>query len=188
VSSKDKERWNQKYKNQALVPREVIPVIKEFSPLASGNKALDIACGMGRHSRFLAQNGFEVEALDISEIAIESLKNEANIVAKVVDFDEHILVENHYDLIVCTYFLERKLFPQIQKALKKGGILIFETFMHHEKNTKVPSNKAFLLDEGELQKSFSEGFETIHYNTFLDEGICGDIAMKASIVIKKIKG
>lgn len=188
MSSKDKERWNKKYENQLLVPHDVVNVVKEFSSMAKGKRALDIACGMGRHSKFLAQQGFEVEALDISEVAIESLGHEANIFAKVVDFGAYTLNENAYDLIVCTYFLERKLFPQIGKALKDEGILIFETFMHHEKNTKVPSNKDFLLYEGELKKSFSEGFERVHYNEFLDEGLCGDITMKASIVVKKIKG
>ncbi|HHS93646.1 MAG TPA: methyltransferase domain-containing protein [Campylobacterales bacterium] len=185
MSIEDKVRWNKKYEHQLLVPSHVLDVVKEFSAKVTGTKAVDIACGMGRHSRFLAQNGFEVDALDISDVAIESLKNVANITPIMVDFDEYKLKENAYDLVVCTYFLERKLFPQIQKALKKEGIFIFETFMHHEKNTKVPSNKSFLLNKGELEESFSEGFEILHHKEFMDESICGDISMKCSIVIKK---
>jgi 2-polyprenyl-3-methyl-5-hydroxy-6-metoxy-1,4-benzoquinol methylase len=188
LSSEDRTRWNKKYENQLLVPNHVLSVVEEFSSMADGKQALDIACGMGRHSKFLAKNGFQVDALDISDVAIASLKDELNIHPKIVDFDEYQLEENAYDLVVCTYFLERKLFPQIQKALKKDGIFIFKTFMHHEKNTKVPSNKAFLLYEGELEESFSDGYEILHQKAFMDEGICGDIAMKTSMVMKKIKG
>lgn len=188
MSSEDKVRWNKKYENQLMVPSHVLSVVEEFSPMAIGKRAVDIACGMGRHSKFLAKNGFKVDALDISDVAIESLKDEANIHPQIVDFDVYQLEENAYDLVVCTYFLERKLFPQIQKALKEEGIFIFETFMHHEKNTKVPSNKAFLLDKGELEEHFAEGFEIVHHKEFMDEGICGDIAMKTSMVMKKIKG
>jgi 2-polyprenyl-3-methyl-5-hydroxy-6-metoxy-1,4-benzoquinol methylase len=186
VSLEDRERWNQKYANSFTLPTHVIDVVKNYHHLAIGKKALDIACGMGRHSKFLAQNGFEVEALDISDVAIEHLKSELNIDPKMVDFDYYKLQEKRYDLIVCTYFLERKLFPQIKEALMDNGIFIFETFMHHEKNTKVPSNKAFLLHKGELEEHFSEGFEILYHKEFMDEGICGDIAMKTSMVMKKI--
>lgn len=185
MSSEDKKRWDNKYKNNS-VPMKVLEVVAIYASLAKGSKALDIACGKGRHSKFLAEQGFEVDALDISEVAINSLEGIENINAKMVDFDSYVLKENAYDLIVCTYFLERRLFPQIQLALKKDGILIFETFMHHEENTKTPSNRAFLLEKGELEQSFSKGFKMIKLNEFMDEGICGDKSMKVSMVIQKI--
>lgn len=184
MSSEDKKRWNEKY-TKSLLPQTVIKVVDLYAKEAKGTKALDIACGMGRNAKLLVKRGFTVDALDISEVAIESLEEIPNINAQVVDLDEYVLKENAYDLIVCTYFLERKLFPQIAKALKKEGIFIFETFMHHEKNTKVPSNRAFLLEKGELEDYLSEGFEILHHEEFMDEGMCGDIAMKTSIVVKK---
>lgn len=186
MSSEDKKRWDAKYSNNPA-PINVLDVVKRYATLALGSKALDIACGKGRNSKFLAEQGFEVEALDISEVAINSLEGIENIDAQMVDFDSYTLKENAYDLIVCTYFLERKLFPQIKSALKKDGILIFETFMHHEENTKTPSNRAFLLEKGELEQSFSEGFKMIKLNEFMDEGICGDKSMKISMVVQKIE-
>jgi SAM-dependent methyltransferase len=187
MSIEDRLRWDKKYKTQEL-PTKTVEVVEKYAGLATGKKALEIACGMGRNARFLAQQGFEVEALDISPIAIESLQNIPNIRAKEVDFDEYILEENAYDLIVCTYFLKRELFPQIEKALKEDGIFIFETFMHHAQNTKVPSNKSFLLNEGELEATFDDRYEILHLQEFMDEGVCGDKGMKASMVAKKKRG
>lgn len=186
MSVEDKKRWDEKYKN-SLVPQTVIEVVDVYAKEAKGNKALDIACGMGRNAKLLVPKGFSVEALDISEVAIESLKGIENINAQVVDFDEYRLKENAYDLIVCTYFLERKLFPQIDKALKKDAIFIFETFMHHEENTKVPSNRAFLLEQGELESTFKENYEILYLNEFMDVGMCGDKSMRVSMVARKIK-
>jgi len=187
MSLEDKLRWDKKYKTQ-LLPTKIVEVVEKYARLATGKQALEIACGMGRNSKFLAKQGFEVEALDISPIAIESLQNIPNITAKEVDFDEYILKENAYDLIVCTYFLKRELFPQIEKALKEDGIFIFETFMHHAENTKVPSNKSFLLNEGELEATFDDRYEILHLQEFMDEGICGEKSMKASMVAKKKRG
>jgi SAM-dependent methyltransferase len=165
-----------------------VDVVKKYAKFATGKDALEIACGMGRNAKFLAQEGFEVDALDISPLAIESLQDIKNINAQEVDFDTYTLKENAYDLIVCTYYLNRRLFPQIEKALKEDGILIFETFMHHADNTKAPSNKSFLLEEGELEITFDDRYELLHVSEFMDEGLCGERSMKASMVAKKKRG
>ena len=187
MSHEDKERWNKKY-TTTKVPTKIVKVVEDFAKLATGERALDLACGMGRNAKFLASLGFKVEALDISPIAIEALKNIDNIEAKEVDFDTYQLEENCYDLIVCTYFLKRELFPQIEKALREDGIFIFETFMHHPENTKVPSNQKFLLNEGELEATFDERYEILHLREYMEEGICGEKSMKASMVAKKRRG
>ncbi len=184
MSLDDKRRWDEKYRTTTL-PQNELEVVKNYAKEARGKKALDIACGMGRNAKLLAKMGFEVDALDISEVAIATLKGLENIEAQVVDFDSYILKKRAYDLIVCTYFLERKLFPQIEHALKEGGIFIFETFMHHEENTKVPSNRAFLLEENELEETFSDAYEFLHLEKFMDVSRCGDKSMKASMVVRK---
>jgi len=185
MSIEDKNRWDEKYKNNHPIPSKIVEVLEKYFLLAKGNKALDIACGTGRNAKFLVTKGFKVDALDISPVALSDLKDIENINPQEVDFDMYQLKENSYDLIVCTYYLNRSLFPQIEKALKKDGIFIFETFMHHPDNTKVPSNKSFLLDDGELVKTFSDRYEILYLNEFMDTINCGDRAMKASMVAKK---
>jgi len=185
MAVEDRERWDKKYKNNHPIATKIAKVVENYYSLAEGKEALDIACGTGRNAKFLAGKGFNVDALDISPVALENLKNIENINPKEVDFDTYILEENSYDLIVCTYYLNRSLFPQIEKALKKGGIFIFETFMHHPDNTKVPSNRSFLLEDGELEREFSKSYEILYLDSFMDIISCGDKAMKAFIVVKK---
>ncbi len=187
MAVEDKKRWDEKYKNNSI-PTKIVEVVEKYAKLATGKNALDIACGMGRNAKFLARQGFTVDALDISPIAIENLQNIENIRAQEVDFDSYSLKENSYDLIVCTYFLKRSLFPQIEKALKEDGIFIFETFMHHPDNTKAPSNRSFLLEEGELEITFDDRYEIMHLSEFMDKGICDERSMKASMVAKKKRG
>lgn len=184
MAQKDKERWNEKYQDNKI-PNRPIELIVKYSGLASGTQALDIACGMGRHSKYLASKGFNVDALDISDVAINSLKDEPRIHAREVDFDTYILQKNRYDLIVCTYFLERKLFPQMIEALKPKGIILYETLLYDDKNERKPSNSAFLLDKKELNNYFSKECEILHYDEWHDIDYQGAKTMKASMVAKK---
>jgi len=184
MAQADKERWNEKYQDNQI-PNEPTKLIKEYAPLATGRQALDIACGMGRHSRYLASLGFEVDALDISSVAIASLQGIPHINAIEVDFDTYALAKEKYDIIVCTYFLERKLFPQMIEALKPNGILLFETFVHHPQNEKSPSNPAFMLAKGELEAFFSPKCELLHIPEFWDLDYQGFKTMKTSMVARK---
>ncbi len=143
MAQTDKEKWNKKYQNNPPQDKPV-KLITDYTNLATGSKALDIACGMGRHSKYLASIGFEVDALDISSVAIASLQNIPHIHPKEVDFDSYVFPKSYYDLIICTYFLKRELFPEITKSLNEGGLFIYETFLYHPDNEKAPSNRSFL--------------------------------------------
>ncbi len=184
MAQEDKERWDEKYQNNPM-PNEPIKLVSDYASLATGRQALDIACGMGRHSKYLASKGFTVDALDISSVAIEKLQNIPNINAIEVDFDTYILPKEKYDLIVCTYFLERRLFPQMIDALKPNGIILLETFLHDAQNERIPSNPAFLLSEGELEATFDGKCELLHIPEFWDEDYQGYKTMKTSMVAKK---
>lgn len=184
MSLEDKVRWNEKYQDNPM-PDEPIKLISQYADLATGNRALDIACGMGRHSKYLASLGFEVDALDISSVAIEQLKDIPNIHPKEVDFDTYTLPTEQYDLIVCTYFLERKLFPQMIEALRPNGIILMETFLFDPQNERKPSNPNFLLKKGELEVSFGKACELLHNPEFWAEDYKGFKTMKTSMVARK---
>lgn len=187
MAQEDKERWDEKYQNNPM-PDEPIKLVSDYASIATGKQALDIACGMGRHSKYLASKGFEVDALDISSVAIEQLQNIPNIHAREVDFDTYTLPKEKYDLIVCTYFLERKLFPQMIKALKPNGIILMETFLYHPDNERAPSNPAFQLNEGELEAMFDDKCELLHIPEYWDEDYQGYKTMKTAMVAKKKSG
>ncbi len=184
MAEADKTRWNEKYLHNPI-PELPIRLVSTYAKLASGNRVLDLACGMGRHSKFLASQGFKVDALDISSVAIASLQGLDHIHAQEVDFDTYTLAKEAYDLIVCTYFLERRLFPQMIAALKPNGIILYETFLNHKENQRAPSNPAFMLAEGELEASFKDACEIVHVDTFWDDDYKGNKMQKISMVAKK---
>ncbi len=181
----DKQRWDEKHA-QDTMPHVPIKFITEYAHLAKGKDALDIACGNGRHSKYLTTLGFEVDALDISSVAIAQLQGIPHINAMEVDFDNYTLKENSYDLIVCTYFLERKLFPQMIEALKSDGIILMETFVDHKDNGRKATNPTFRLKEGELEAYFSQHCELIHMEEWWDIDYQGFKSLKATMVARKL--
>ncbi len=186
----DAKRWNKKYQNNKI-PDVPIELLKEYAQKVNDKKAnrgnaLDIACGMGRHSKYLADLGFKVDALDISSVAINSLKDLKNIEAKEVDFDEYSLEKEKYDLIICVYFLERSLFENMIDALKPNGILIMETFVQDDENEREPSNPDFLLKKGELEEVFSKRCKILHSKEYTSKDYRGFKSRKAQIVAKMV--
>ena len=190
MAEEDKVRWNKKYEDPETVQRlsEPLQFIQDYSRLSPGKTALDIACGLGRHSKFLADNGFEVDALDISSVAISKLQGTPHITAKEVDFDNYVLPKEKYDLIVCAYFLKRSLFMPMIEALTPNGIILMETFLHGPGNERAPSNPAFLLNEGELEGVFDEKCELLHIREYEDRDSQGYKTMKAQMVARKKSG
>lgn len=124
-------------------------------------RALDIACGHGRNALYLAAQGYSVEGLDRDREAIAFLNGEAekrrlSCVGIEADLEgDRSLPEKEYDLVVCFYYLDRKLAPAIKKRLRVGGVLVYETFLidQHEKFGK-PSRREFCWGRNELLRSF----------------------------------
>ena len=106
--------------------------IKRFCPLFSPNaKVLDMACGAGRNTKLLAFFGNQVTGLDIDERCrpyIEVIPGatfmQADLEGALWPFEDEV-----FDVIVVSFYLERSLFPHLVKSLKRGGYLIYETFM-----------------------------------------------------------
>ena len=196
MSLKDKEKWDAKYlkKSQLLRPREASRNLQEYLQHCKVGRALDLACGAGRNSIFLAQCGFNVDALDIAEIAIDALKDEAKqrdldskIDTYLVDLDEHEIENDIYDLIVMTNYLDRAVLESSMGALKKDGILFVETYMINEENEKTQSDPNNLLKNQELKEMLDDSWQILHYNEFENEDYEIYKMKKQVIVTKKIK-
>ncbi len=122
------EKWNERYRqgfDDLPVPLPFfVNAVAELTP----GQALDLACGLGRHSTYMADRGWQVTAIDASQVAISQLqKNDPRINAIVEDIEspEFQVPTSPYDLIIDTFFLHRPLFPQIKSALKPGALAIF---------------------------------------------------------------
>ena len=160
-------------------------VVVEFARLAKGNKALDIAAGLGRNAKFLARQGFEVDALELSDVGIELLREIRNVNAYQVDLDNYVLRQNNYDLIICLNYLNRKLFPQIKKVLKSGGVLIYEALCIKEEEAGTVKNPDYFLKANELRNSFNE-LNIFYYKEYKQVNIFGKKVTKANLVAEKV--
>ncbi|RKD25013.1 hypothetical protein BEP19_04075 [Ammoniphilus oxalaticus] len=179
VGMERKDRWNQKYTDQLQRESELTPTprLEKQSDYLRGGTALDLACGLGKNSLFLARQNYEVQAIDISEVAIDFLKEQASkenlpitaAVADITNLDElHSL--QPVDLIVITKYLDRALFPIVKTLIKKGGYFFMETFYQsdEEKNEKIPSQ--FKLETQELLNEFA-GWKILFYEEDERSGI-----------------
>jgi 2-polyprenyl-3-methyl-5-hydroxy-6-metoxy-1,4-benzoquinol methylase len=173
----DRIKWNERYADDeyqmGLAPsRFLAERIGLLKSLCSGNRALDIACGEGRNSIFLARHGYEVTALDISDRGIEKgrlrLASEGvSVDFRVVDLEVFGFTER-YDLIVNINFLLRDLIPKGVAALNQGGVFLFETILDGPKLPGIHT-KNYLLQPGELRRLFAhEAGSILEYAEFPD--------------------
>lgn len=136
MSESDRQRWDAKYS------AKVVPVLnpaddwlrQHASSLTTG-KAMDLACGLGHNAIWLAQQGWHVDAVDISVTGLELAKQLAEQVQCqsiswiAADLDSYVPTPASCDLVVVFRFLDRVRLPAfIEAALRPGGTLIYETF------------------------------------------------------------
>jgi SAM-dependent methyltransferase len=161
----DRVKWNRKYRCRSAARRgPAAEIVREFYALADRGRALDLAAGEGRNALFLAQKGFTVEALDISETGLRRIAGRHPAIrAACVDLDVYDILPRRYALVVNIRYLNRRLIPQIADALTAGGLLIFETYL--QRPNVVPRRKMrsdHLLKINELLCAFS-ALEVVYY-------------------------
>ena len=188
----DRKRWDKRFgQKEFALGKEPNPFLKKNIRLLPKGKALDIATGEGRNAVFLAQQGFEVDAVDVSKKGLEkaqklALKKGVKINTSLSDLDQYPIKKEQYDLIANFYFLKRRLIPRIKKGLKMGGKVIFETYLleHRELGTGGPKQAKYFLKPNELIKLFRD-FRILFYR----EGIFREGGRKkavASLIAEKI--
>jgi SAM-dependent methyltransferase len=111
---------------------------------------LDVAAGGGRHSRFFAERGHRVTALDRDTSRLTGHPGIDIVQADLEDGSPWPLPGRTFGAVVVTSYLHRPLFPALLDALAPGGVLLYETFMEGNERFGEPSRPAFLLKDGEL--------------------------------------
>jgi tellurite methyltransferase len=186
--------WNEKFRSGSHASMEPDPFLvrahRDYvqTLIAEGGerRALDLAGGTGRNAIFLAEQGWNVTLLDISDVGIERAQVEAakrGLLIKVRNEDAAFadLGRAAFDLIAVFFFLERELFPDIREALKPGGLLISRTYtIEHPRLSggRGPRHSMHLLKRNELLQVFS-ALEVLFYReTVIGKGVAELVARR----------
>jgi tellurite methyltransferase len=149
------------------------PLLTEFSSLLEDENLegpiLDLACGTGENGLFLAEMNLPVVLADRSSEALDVARKSAEDRRLKVQFWEidletggNPLQEEHYRAILIFHYLYRPLIPHLRRAIRRKGILIYETFTSDQPKYGHPHNPDYLLQPGELAEWFQD-WEVIHY-------------------------
>jgi 2-polyprenyl-3-methyl-5-hydroxy-6-metoxy-1,4-benzoquinol methylase len=187
----EKSLWDKKYSERShgsLQPDPfLVAAYEEFLSAASPGLALDVAGGVGRHAIWLAQRGWRMKLMDISEVgvkqAVENAKQKgtaSSIATEVRDLNSaQDIGREQYDLVVVFFFLQRELFPVLAAAIKPGGHLIYKTYTTEQQRFNGgPSHPMFLLQPNELLHAFPS-LRVLHYHeTIQERGVAELVARK----------
>ncbi len=174
MAREDRERWDERYLTGDWAdvhhPARIVQDAEAW--LDPPGLVLDLACGAGRNALHLARKGFTIIAVDISweglqRLARRSRDGQLPVHPVHADLDRLTLPPKAFDIVVNARFLLRSLFPRIRRALRDGGLLLFETFSTDEIDVLGGDiRRPFALEPGELRAAFSD-YELILY----EEGI-----------------
>jgi SAM-dependent methyltransferase len=158
-----RRRWDDRYRADAAIGAPspfVVRALERLDSIALPGipRALDLACGRGRHALLLAERGYRVDAVDYALAALRTLHDAARsrgleITCVAADVTAWPLPTARYALVLVVNFLDRALFPALRAAVAPGGVLLYET---HRRDDTDPSRNAeradFQLAPGELQQ------------------------------------
>lgn len=199
-SESTKARWNERYdRDMYIYGVEPAAFLKQKIGGLKVGKALVLAMGEGRNAVYLAQNGFDVTGVDISEVAIKKcnkLAKERNteVHAVVADLTGYDMGKAQYDLVTNFYYYDTSIFPQVLEALKPGGMFILEQFSidhlnYRESSGFGPRNPDYLVKPNELLQHF-KSLRILYYEDTvveLDEGMHNGTAAVIRLIAEKVE-
>jgi len=140
--------------------------------LPPGGRALDVACGTGRHARFLAALGLRVVAVDVDVAGVADLAGSERVEVRQADLESAPwpFADGGFDAVVVTNYLHRPLLGDLARALAPGGVLLYATFAAGNERYGRPRDPRFLLQPGELLEAFGGALQVVAYEHGLEAG------------------
>jgi SAM-dependent methyltransferase len=134
--------------------------------IAPASDVLDVACGNGRHTRYLTERGHRVTAIDVDLSGVSDLVADERfeLVAHDLEHSPWPFTGRQFGGIVVTNYRHRPLYPHLYAALAPGGTLIYDTFAVGNERFGRPRNPAFLVNPGELLTAFAANLHIVVYD------------------------
>ncbi|RMB24957.1 class I SAM-dependent methyltransferase [Haloplanus aerogenes] len=174
----DRERWNEKYSTdeEFELPDDPIPELRRRIDTLPTGRALDVATGTGRNARFLAGEGYDVDAVDVSDEAIDRAAQAADREGVDVnwirsDIDDFEFERDAYDVITVSFFAALDRIPDITAALAPDGVLVYEHHLRSSDDIDIgPSSDRYRYPSNHLLHACL-GLTILHYEerTRLDD-------------------
>jgi tellurite methyltransferase len=183
VSEADRAKWNARYRDGAYAARTHPSVLlAQWPARLPPGRALDVACGAGRNSLFLAAAGREVDAVDISAAALERARRTAAerglevrwIEADLEEDPAAALPAGPYAVIVHVRYVNPRLLPCLLERLGRGGVLLCEQHVESAEDVAGPRNPAFRLRRNELLRDAMTAAGPERDVLFYQEGLVTD--------------
>jgi SAM-dependent methyltransferase len=130
--------------------------------IAPAASVLDVACGSGRHLRWLAARGHHVTGIDRDADALAALHGVGETIVADIESGAWPLGGQRFGAVIVTNYLWRPLLPAIVASVADGGVLLYETFAQGQQRFGKPANPAHLLQPGELFAA-AEGLRVVAY-------------------------
>jgi SAM-dependent methyltransferase len=145
---------------------EPSPWVVRFGHLVpTTHRVLDVACGSGRHSRWLAAWGHRILAVDVDAGAFTVKAPGVEFLALDLETGGWPLGDECFAGIVVTNYLYRPHFPWYVQRLIPGGCLLIDTFGAGNERLGRPRNPEFLLKDGELLEAFGTRLRVVAYES-----------------------
>jgi SAM-dependent methyltransferase len=204
MSREERETWDERFRagdHAATEPDPFLAQLEDYAELLppdrraglkgapkagpkAAPKALDLACGAGRNAVYLAERGWDVTACDISLEGLrraQSLARERGVRLQLFcqDLSTVQLPAEHFDLVICFFYLLRELFPQIKATLRPHGLVVFKTYTTDQlRFPGRPRHPLHMLEPQELLDAFRD-FRVLTYQEIVkDRGVAQLIAQK----------
>lgn len=177
MSEADRVKWDEHYRGRPCAAMgEPNPLLVEWLPKLDVDSpsplAADVACGAGRHALYLARRGWRVEAMDISEVALDGLAAAARAEGLAItclqrdfepeppgplpDFDPA-----RYDLAVVMRYTNLPLIGHLAGAIRPGGYLVAEAYLKTAEPGGGPRNPAYRVAPGEFEAAAARHFDIV---------------------------
>ncbi|MCP4490466.1 MAG: class I SAM-dependent methyltransferase [Gammaproteobacteria bacterium] len=188
MSKNDRDKWNKRYADDSYSKSNPVTLLEDWLPQVPVGRALDVACGAGRNSIFMARAGFCVDAIDISHQGLDKARQNAQSQGFDINWIEHDLdqgyeVETEYNLIVVMWYVNLPLISKLCDSLAPGGYLLCEEHLRVEQEVIGPGNPSYRVASGTLSEAV-RGLDILAYQESVEPNAEGGQVASARVVAR----
>ena len=182
----DREKWNQRYADEPPDIPAPDPFLVQHNDLLKSGRALDLACGRGGNAIFLAESGYAVDAVDISDIALARLQvysEQLGLDIRLHPGRSGLFRIGKRDRMTWWWysiFFSERLLPSIKHALRQDGLLFYATYNERHTSVQPGFNPDYLVEPRALTRYF------IDFEILVNEPVAGPEGNISRLIARKI--